>query len=76
MGMETTAKQRLKPKKIYRVKPRVCATCAHCEVETFEDGEPCGTWSCKRPGGPSFDVGDGYQWFTTCDGYKSDITKF
>jgi hypothetical protein len=64
--------RQLKAYKPKRTKPRVCATCAHIVTETFDNGEPVGVWTCKRPNGPSFEVGDGEQWLTTCKGYKAD----
>lgn len=51
------------PKNIKSVVPRVCGTCSFFVYEN--EG-----WSqCRRPDGPTFDTGDGYYWYTTCDKY-------
>lgn len=66
--MEETKKRELLPvKNVHQYIPPVCDFCKHGHV-----GE--GLFVCNRPNGPTFDVGDGKHYTTTCDRYTSNIS--
>jgi hypothetical protein len=59
--MATEVKPVLNPRK---TEPRCCGS---CRLLWWQDGSA----QCQRPNGPSFDTGDGTQWFFVCDRWLS-----
>ena len=54
------------PKNLRGHTPHVCGTCALLSFSNPHIG------ACIRPNGPYFEVGDGQQYYTTCDGWRAE----
>jgi hypothetical protein len=55
---------------VRQYEPRVCAFCHHCVALVYDDDEYTGDLQCERPNGPSFHVGDGRHYQSTCDSFR------
>jgi hypothetical protein len=54
------------------IRRRLPQVCGHCRYLSYPGD---GTSVCKRPNGPAWDSGDGFEWMTVCDRFTRYNSK-